>query len=128
MLNFLLLGVLIPTALSRRAPGYVKYDGPIEKSLASPASHTYLKAEDLPDSFDWRNINGSNYCSRTLNQKNPHVCGSCWAEAVTGALSDRYIIATKGKANIQLAPQVLLNFNARYRIEYGYGYGYDSPV
>lgn len=40
------------------------------------------------------------------------VCipGSCWAEAVTGALSDRYIIATQGKVAIQFAPQQLLNF------------------
>lgn len=30
-----------------------------------------------------------------------------------GALTDRYIIATKGKAQIQLSPQNLLNFNSR---------------
>jgi cathepsin X len=37
-------------------------------------------------------------------------CYSCWAEAVTGALSDRYIIATQGKLAIQFSPQLLLNF------------------
>lgn len=96
-----------------KPPGYVKYEGEIEKKVLSPQPHTYLSQSDLPEKFDWRNINGTNYCSRTLNQKNPHVCGSCWAEAVTGALSDRYIIATNGHAQIQLAPQVLINFNAR---------------
>ena len=41
------------------------------------------------------------------------VCGSCWAEAATGALSDRYKIATKGKLNLNLAPQNLLNFDPK---------------
>lgn len=62
---------------------------------------------------DWRNVNGTNYCTRVLNQKNPSVCGSCWAEAATGALSDRYMIATNAKHQLQLAPQNLLNFNSR---------------
>jgi cathepsin X len=39
------------------------------------------------------------------------VCGSCWAEAATGALSDRFTIATGGKLRVALAPQALLNFN-----------------
>ena len=38
---------------------------------------------------------------------------SCWAEASTGALSDRYSIATQGKLRVSLAPQQLLNFNSR---------------
>jgi cathepsin X len=91
--------------------GYVPYPGVIEKVITSPLPHTLVTSDQLPAAFDWRNINGTNYCSRVLNQKNPHVCGSCWAEAATGALSDRYIIATGGLAQIQLSPQVLLNFN-----------------
>ena len=37
--------------------------------------------------------------------------GSCWAHAVTGALTDRYKIATRNLLDIQLAPQNLINFD-----------------
>jgi len=106
-----LLSFLISVS-SVASVGYVPFDGPIETVVNSPLPHTYLKSSDLPEAWDWRNVNGTNYCSKVLNQKNPAVCGSCWAEAATGALTDRYLIATKGKLNIQLAPQNLLNFNA----------------
>jgi cathepsin X len=103
----------LPLIIQAKPSGYVKYEGDIVTKVLSPEPHSYVSMSDLPEGFDWRNINGTNFCSRTLNQKNPNVCGSCWAEAVTGALSDRYIIATNGHAQIQLAPQVLINFNAR---------------
>lgn len=92
--------------------GYVPFPEKVDEVVISPMPHTLLRSGDLPNAFDWRNVNGTNYCTRVLNQKNPHVCGSCWAEAVTGALSDRYNIATNGKAQIQLAPQILLNYNS----------------
>jgi hypothetical protein len=86
--------------------GYLKYEGDVSTVVTSPLPHTYLKASDLPAAWDWRNINGSNYCGKVLSQTNPNVCGSCWAEASTGALSDRYSIATNGKLRVTLAPQV----------------------
>lgn len=85
----------------------------VDEVVKLPRPHEYLDINSLPRSFDWRNINGTNYCSKVLTQQNPNVCGSCWAEAATGALTDRYLIATNRKLNIQLAPQQLLNFNAR---------------
>lgn len=91
---------------------YKKYPKEILPVIKSPLPHENLAlVNSLPKSWDWRNINGTNYCSRVLIQTNPNVCGSCWAEAATGALSDRYIIATQGKLRIALAPQVLINFN-----------------
>lgn len=93
--------------------GYVPFPEKVHEVVSSPLPHTLVRSEDLPDAFDWRNVNGTNHCSRVLNQKNPNVCGSCWAEAVTGALSDRYQIATGGKVQLQLAPQILLNYNSR---------------
>ncbi len=94
--------------------GYIPFDGPIKEIISSPQPHTYLSTDDLPQNFDWRNVNGTNYGSKVLTQQNPSVCGSCWAEAATGALSDRYAIATEGKLRINLAPQQLINFNQQY--------------
>jgi len=91
--------------------GYVPFDGIIKEVIKGPMPHTYITAEDLPTNLDWRNVNGTNYCSHVTNQKNPAVCGSCWAHATTGALSDRFTIATQGKLRVQLASQNLLNFN-----------------
>lgn len=93
--------------------GFVPFPEPIQDHVISPPPHTYLKENDLPLNFDWRNINGTNFGSKVLTQQSPSVCGSCWAEAATGALSDRYAIATLGKLRINLAPQQLLNFNSR---------------
>lgn len=92
---------------------YIPFDGKVTTVVKSPEPYTYLSKEDIPTSFDWRNVNGTNYCSRVQNQKNPNVCGSCWAHAVAGALTDRYKIATNNLLEVQLAPQNLINFNMR---------------
>ena len=60
--------------------GYVPFPDTIKEIVHSPLSSELFVSADLPQSFDWRNVNGTNFCSRVLNQKNPHVCGSCWAE------------------------------------------------
>ena len=94
--------------------GYIPFGEPIKEVITSRMPHTYLNGDDLPKNFDWRNVNGTNYGSKVLTQQNPSVCGSCWAEAATGALSDRYVIATQGKLRMNLAVQNLLNFKQRY--------------
>jgi len=63
---------------------YIRPEQPIESHVVSALPHSYLKSTDLPAAWDWRNVNGTNYCSKVLTQQNPHVCGSCWAEAATG--------------------------------------------
>ena len=98
---------------SAREVGYVPFDGVVEEVIRTPRPHTYISSSELPEVWDWRNINGTNLCNHVYSQETPSHCGSCWAEAATGALSDRYVIATGGKLRLSLAPQNLLNFNTR---------------
>jgi len=78
-----------------------------EELVTSPRP---VYSAELPENWDWRNVGGQSLVSNVLTQQNPNVCGSCWAEAATGALSDRFKIATNGSLQINLAPQTLLNF------------------
>ena len=71
---------------------YVPFEGKIEERITSRLPHSYLKESDLPAAHDWRNVNGTNYCSKVLTQQNPAVCGSCWAEAATGQLKEHIIL------------------------------------
>lgn len=63
---------------------FVEYNGEVKSVIRSKLPHEYLREADLPRSFDWRNVNGTNFASKVLTQQSPNVCGSCWAEAATG--------------------------------------------
>jgi len=57
-------------------------------------------------------VDGIAYTTPARNQELPRLCGSCWAHAATGALSDRFKIAFRASVpDIILAPQVLLNLS-----------------
>jgi len=76
----------------------------------SPLPHTYLKAEDLPDAFNWCDNDGVNYCTMSRNQHIPQYCGSCWAHGSVSALGDRIKIARKAQGiDINLSVQHILN-------------------
>ena len=78
------------------------------------------KIDDLPSSYDWRNMSGVMYVSPVTNQFVPTPCGSCWAHASVGALTDRFIIATKARVSmVRLSSQVLLNFGSMSAFNFG---------
>eukprot|EP00343_Euplotes_focardii_P011117 CAMPEP_0205830756 /NCGR_PEP_ID=MMETSP0206-20130828/42076_1 /ASSEMBLY_ACC=CAM_ASM_000279 /TAXON_ID=36767 /ORGANISM="Euplotes focardii, Strain TN1" /LENGTH=450 /DNA_ID=CAMNT_0053134715 /DNA_START=386 /DNA_END=1735 /DNA_ORIENTATION=+ len=84
------------------------------EKLSSKRSHEVIKPEELPENFDWRNISGGiNDISWSKNQHVPQYCGSCWAEATTSALADRFIINSK-RSDITFGLSVQSVINCRY--------------
>lgn len=98
---------------------YFDYENPSIRVSKSPKENIKsfpphlradFRAEDLPEAYDPRNINGFDYTTANLNQHIPQYCGSCWAHSTTSALSDRIKLMRQGAGpDIQLSPQVLVN-------------------
>jgi C1A family cysteine protease len=78
--------------------------------ILSPRPQDSAALDDIPTTFDWRDVKG--VVSPLKNQHIPVYCGSCWAQGVTSALSDRLNIARNGAfQQVQLSAQVLVNCN-----------------
>jgi cathepsin X len=73
-----------------------------------------LDEKDVPTSWDWGDVNGTNYLSWNKNQHIPVYCGSCWAQGSTSALADRFNIMNKDLAAspTALSAQAIVNCRA----------------
>jgi len=84
-----------------------KYDQ--REVVLTPKPQDVIPTKALPQSFWWGNVDGQNYLSWNTNQHIPQYCGSCWAQAAVGTMSDRINILNKNKPRVFLAIQVLIN-------------------
>jgi len=111
----LVLVLLVSIGFGCRKPGGgYTYDHSlgegIEEVIKTPRPHEYLKAGDIPDNWDWRNVLGKDLTTFNRNQHVPQYCGGCWSFASTSALSDRITIVNQGQwPEVNLAPQHLLS-------------------
>jgi len=73
-----------------------------------------IDSDTLPDNWDWRDMNGTNYLSWNKNQHIPVYCGSCWAQGSTSALADRFniMLGDKNPTPVALDAQVIVNCRA----------------
>ena len=78
--------------------------------VLSPRPHEYLGATDVPDAWDWRNVNGRSLTTGIQNQHIPTYCGSCWNFAAMSSIADRLRIQTQGVyPAVMPSNQVLIN-------------------
>lgn len=78
----------------------------------------YLKnVDDLPSTYNWNDMNGKSYVTKSLNQHLPQYCGSCWAHGSASALADRIKIERMNKnisgPEINLSIQFILNCGSK---------------
>jgi cathepsin X len=78
--------------------------------VTEPEPYKTMNPADIPTNWDWRNVNGTNFVTKDLNQHIPEYCGSCWAHGAMSSLSDRIKILRKTAwPDYNLAIQYILN-------------------
>jgi len=75
---------------------------------------------ELPEQYDWCDVDGQSYCTASWNQHQPKYCGACWVHGTLSAVNDRIKVQRQAKGiDVMLARQVLLNCGNKY----GFGNG-----
>src|SRR4051794_4563778 len=65
-----------PSLLTSCVCSFVPLSPYLSGATATPAPSKSLS--ELPENFDWCNVDGKNYCTASWNQHIPVYCGSCW--------------------------------------------------
>ena len=71
---------------------YVRGHTKFQQQYHTPLPHTYIDVYDLPTTFSWDNVNGTNYLTKSLNQHIPQWCGSCWAHGALSSLAEYVVV------------------------------------
>ena len=87
------------TAAQERAAGVVP------EHVTTPQPRDYVDASALPASFSWRNVGGTSFLTKSLNQHIPQYCGACWAHGAISSIADRVKIARKAQG-VDINPSV----------------------
>ena len=106
MKGYFVVGLLLVLGVSAKC--LIKSSGPVKQF---PDADRFNKPiSSLPASWNWADVNGTNYLTIPRNQHIPEYCGSCWAFGSTSALSDRFKIMFNATwPDINIAPQVAVS-------------------
>ena len=74
MLVYISLLLLAVPAFGRHDEFKLLEGHKVRDDFSSPLPYTYINDEDLPDNFNWGNINGHSYLTHSLNQHIPQYC------------------------------------------------------
>lgn len=92
--------------LLNKAGGIPKYGHHAYPKTAPVTDEAWKAIQDLPESFDWRNNNGTNYVSPIRNQEK---CGSCYAFGSMAMLEARIRIISNNSLNPVFSTQDIVS-------------------